>query len=183
MREELQQETSREPALTTADLARVDETASQRKDSNRDLNDHNLDLNRDDNFDRQTNRSAELERARVSEAAESNAIRDERNMPAKNAEFNPSSQQGSTPLFSTDEAGQLRDKWQAVQVGFVDEPRSAVQQADGLVASAIKRHAEIFANERTRLDREWDRGGDVSTEELRVALQRYRSFFDRLLSV
>lgn len=182
MREELQQETSREPALTTADLARVDEQAFQRKDPNREVNDDNLNLNRDENFDRRTNRSTDLERARASEAAESSAIRDERNMPAKNAEFNPS-QQGSTPLFSTDEAGQLREKWQAVQVGFVDEPRTAVQQADGLVANAIKRLAEIFANERNRLDQEWDRGGDVSTEELRVALQRYRSFFDRLLSV
>jgi hypothetical protein len=65
----------------------------------------------------------------------------------------------------------------------VDEPRKAVEQADGLVASAMKRLAEVFAEERSHLEQQWDRGDNVSTEDLRVALQRYRSFFDRLLSV
>jgi hypothetical protein len=58
-----------------------------------------------------------------------------------------------------------------------------VEQADALVAEAIKRLAETFANERNQLEGQWDRGGDVSTEDLRQALQRYRSFFSRLLSV
>ena len=70
-----------------------------------------------------------------------------------------------------------------IQTQFVDEPRRSVEQADELVASAMKRLAEIFANERETLEQNWDRGDDVSTEDLRVALQRYRSFFDRLLSV
>jgi hypothetical protein len=70
-----------------------------------------------------------------------------------------------------------------VQVSFVDEPRQAVQQADTLVASAMKRLAEIFAEERAKLDGQWDRGDDVSTEDLRLALRRYRSFFGRLLSI
>jgi hypothetical protein len=70
-----------------------------------------------------------------------------------------------------------------VQVSFVDEPRRAVQQADGLVAGAMKRLAEIFAEERSKLDKQWDRGDSVSTEDLRLALQRYRSFFGRLLSI
>jgi hypothetical protein len=89
----------------------------------------------------------------------------------------------STPLFSTDEASQFRSRWDAIQVGFVDEPRRAVEQADELVASTIKRLAEIFADERTKLEHQWSRGDQVSTEDLRVALQRYRSFFGRLLSV
>lgn len=87
------------------------------------------------------------------------------------------------PLFAPDEANNFRSRWQNVQTAFVDEPRQAVQQADELVASAIKRLAEVFATERDKLEREWDRNEDVSTEDLRLALRRYRSFFDRLLSV
>jgi hypothetical protein len=89
----------------------------------------------------------------------------------------------SGPLFSQEEAGNLRAKWDAIQVGFVDEPRRAVEDADSLVAMAMKRLAEQFAEERSRLEGQWDRGGDVSTEDLRIALRRYRSFFGRLLSV
>ena len=88
-----------------------------------------------------------------------------------------------TPLFSAQEADDFHARWDSVQVSFVDEPRRAVQQADGLVASAMKRLAEIFAEERSKLDKQWDRGDSVSTEDLRLALQRYRSFFGRLLSV
>jgi hypothetical protein len=89
----------------------------------------------------------------------------------------------SGPLFSQEEAGNLRTKWDAIQVGFVDEPRRAVENADSLVAMAMKRLAEQFTEERSRLEGQWDRGGDVSTEDLRIALRRYRSFFGRLLSV
>jgi hypothetical protein len=89
----------------------------------------------------------------------------------------------STPLFSSEEASQFRSRWDGIQVGFVDEPRHAVEQADELVASTVKRLAQIFADERTKLEQQWSRGDQVSTEDLRVALQRYRSFFSRLLSV
>jgi hypothetical protein len=88
-----------------------------------------------------------------------------------------------TALFSADETKNLRAEWDSVQVGFVDEPRQAVERADALVAGAMKRLAEMFAAERERLEKQWDRGDSVSTEELRLALQRYRSFFGRLLSV
>jgi glutathione S-transferase len=87
------------------------------------------------------------------------------------------------PLFPEDVGNDFRSKWDKVQTGFVDEPRQAVQQADELVAQAIKRLAESFAEERNRLERQWDRGDEVSTEDLRVALQTYRSFFQRLLSI
>ena len=86
-------------------------------------------------------------------------------------------------LFPENELGDLRRRWQDVQTGFVDDPRVAVRQADELVAAAMTRLAQIFADERGKLEHEWDKGEDVSTEDLRVALQRYRSFFDRLLSV
>ncbi len=91
--------------------------------------------------------------------------------------------EGSTPLFPSSELESLRTRWKEIQTAFVDEPRTAVEKADGLVASAMKRLAEVFSDERSRLEKQWDRGDSVSTEDLRVALQRYRSFFDRLLSV
>lgn len=89
----------------------------------------------------------------------------------------------STLLFSSSEAETMRGRWSDIQAGFVDEPRKAVEHADSLVADCIRRLAESFAEERKKLEQQWDRGGDVSTEDLRVALQRYRSFFTRLLSV
>ena len=87
------------------------------------------------------------------------------------------------PLFPSNELESLRTRWKEIQTAFVDEPRKAVEQADGLVASAMKRLAEVFAQERSGLEQQWDRGDNVPTEDLRVALQRYRTFFDRLLSV
>ena len=89
----------------------------------------------------------------------------------------------ATPLFSPNEAKEFRARWDAIQAGFVDEPRGAVEQADSLVAGTMKRLAEIFADERAKLEGQWDRGDGVSTEDLRLALRRYRSFFGRLLSI
>jgi hypothetical protein len=91
--------------------------------------------------------------------------------------------EGHSALFRPDDAERFRTRWTDVQTGFVDEPRHAVEQADGLVAETIKRLAEVFAEERSQLETQWSRGEDVSTEDLRLALRRYRSFFDRLLSV
>ncbi|HKD84529.1 MAG TPA: hypothetical protein VKB58_07260 [Terriglobales bacterium] len=87
-----------------------------------------------------------------------------------------------TPLFSENDVTDLRARWSNVQTGFVDEPRHAVEEADKLVAAVMKRLAEGFATERSNLEKQWDRGDNVSTEDLRVAFQRYRSFFDRLLN-
>ena len=97
--------------------------------------------------------------------------------PAANINNQPS------PLFSESEVGDFRSRWSNIQTAFVDEPRRAVEDADNLVASLMKKLAEGFANERSRLEGQWDRGDNVSTEDLRLALQRYRSFFDRLLKV
>jgi hypothetical protein len=87
------------------------------------------------------------------------------------------------PLFSESEMGGFRSQWSNLQTGFVDEPRRVVADADKLVAAVIQRLAEVFANERSGLEKQWDRGDNVSTEDLRIALQRYRSFFDRLLKL
>jgi hypothetical protein len=96
----------------------------------------------------------------------------------------------SAPSAATDQNGALlvetelagfRTKWDEVQTSFVDEPREAVSQADALVASVMQRIVEQSASEREKMEKQWDRGEDVSTEDLRQALRRYRSFFDRLL--
>jgi hypothetical protein len=86
-------------------------------------------------------------------------------------------------LFPQNEGEDFRSRWHDVQSRFVDEPRHAVEEADQLVAAVISRLAEVFAGERDGLEREWSKGQDVSTEDLRQALRRYRSFFDRLLSM
>ncbi len=108
--------------------------------------------------------------------------RAEESSGAKSHRAQAEARETSTPLFSESDIGDLRSRWGNVQAGFVDEPRKAVEEADRLVAAVMKRLAEGFANERSALEKQWDRGDDVSTEDLRVALQRYRSFFDRLLN-
>lgn len=91
--------------------------------------------------------------------------------------------ESTTPLFPSEESGGYRTRWDAVQTGFVDEPRRAVEEADNLVADVMKRLAEVFADERSAMERQWDKGDQVSTEDLRQALRRYRTFFQRLLDV
>jgi hypothetical protein len=87
-----------------------------------------------------------------------------------------------TPLFSNTDIGDLRTRWGNVQAEFVDEPRRSVEAADQLVATVMQRLAEGFASERASLEKQWDSGENASTEDLRIALQRYRAFFDRLLN-
>jgi hypothetical protein len=86
------------------------------------------------------------------------------------------------PLLGDEELDGYRTRWQDIQVRFVDDPRDTVKDADALVAEMMQRLAQTFAEERTSLESRWEGGTDVSTEDLRVALQRYRSFFDRLLT-
>ena len=86
------------------------------------------------------------------------------------------------PLFASDQSERFTSRWREIQTSFVDQPRDAVADADTLVADLMQRLAASFSQERERLEAQWDRGDDVSTEDLRVALTRYRSFFDRLLS-
>ena len=88
-----------------------------------------------------------------------------------------------TAMFEANETNDFRSRWQSIQTDFIDDPRRCVERADELVAETMKRLAQIFSDERTRLEQSWDQGDDVSTEDLRLAFQRYRSFFDRLLSV
>ena len=103
----------------------------------------------------------------------------QREMPARQA----SRDAEHTALFEQSVLSEFNTRWTDIQTGFVDEPRRSVQQADALVQDVIKRIADSFGSERSQLEQQWDRGDQVSTEDLRVALQRYRSFFSRLLSL
>ena len=86
------------------------------------------------------------------------------------------------PLLDRGETDEFRGRWNEIQAGFVDHPRQVVEQADQLVDDLMKRLSSQFGEERSRLEGQWDRDEDVSTEDLRVALTRYRSFFERLLA-
>ena len=86
-------------------------------------------------------------------------------------------------LFPEGEAQDFRTRWSGIQAGFIDDPRQAVEAAHQLVSEATQRLAQGFAEQRDQLQQQWGQGDNVSTEDLRIALQRYRSFFDRLLSV
>jgi hypothetical protein len=86
------------------------------------------------------------------------------------------------PLLPPSDVDDLRRRWDAVQSTFVDEPREAVSKADAMVADLAQRLIVSFAAERERLEAQWTSGDDVSTEDLRLALRRYRSFFQRLLA-
>ena len=105
---------------------------------------------------------------------------------AKDLERKPSGKAdhpANAALFPENESRDFHKRWTDIQTAFVDEPRQAVERADELVAEVIKRLADSFARERSQLEGQWGRGDNVSTEDLRVALQRYRAFFDRLLNI
>ena len=91
--------------------------------------------------------------------------------------------EGLVALFEEEEAGKFRTQWLNIQSKFVDNPRESVREADDLVASMLKSVTMSFHNRRSSLEKEWNGGGNVSTEDLRLALKRYRSFFDRLLTL
>jgi hypothetical protein len=84
-------------------------------------------------------------------------------------------------LISAEQNEQFTARWSDIQASFVDKPQDAVEKADALVADLMDRVTGSLATERERLESQWAAGGDVDTEDLRVALTRYRTFFDRLL--
>ena len=94
-----------------------------------------------------------------------------------------SADSGDQMLFADGELSGLRSRWTEVQSAFVDDPRDCVQKADGLVADVVEKLTAGFAQARSQLEEQWDRGEKVSTEDLRIALKRYREFFERLLAV
>jgi hypothetical protein len=90
---------------------------------------------------------------------------------------------GLEPLFEEDAARKFRSRWMAIQSKFVDDPRASVKQADDLVADIIKNVTMSFADRRIGLEKQWNSGENISTEDMRQALKRYRAFFERLLTL
>jgi hypothetical protein len=86
-------------------------------------------------------------------------------------------------LFADDDVSDLRARWAGVQAAFVDNPKECVQKADHLVSDLVEQLTAGFAQARSRLEEQWSRGQEASTEDLRMALMHYREFFDRLLAV
>lgn len=105
----------------------------------------------------------------------------EREPDGRNDEARSEGQRGL--FFPAEDSTGLKSHWSDIQAGFVDEPREAVRRADALVSDVMNRLADVFARERAALEQQWDRGDQVTTEDLRLALQRYRAFLDHLLSV
>jgi hypothetical protein len=132
----------------------------------------------DDIARRDENARADAERAEAARRAE-----DAKHVQRAEHADRVAANTDSHAIFPGEEAGGFRSRWEAIQTGFVDEPRAAVEQADELVAQVVTRLAEVFSTERQQLEQQWDRGDNISTEDLRIALKRYRAFFDRLLSV
>jgi hypothetical protein len=118
--------------------------------------------------------------ARQAEATDSAVLTDRDPVVGRAPAAPPDDDRGTT-LFEDQAATEFRARWNDIQAAFVDSPRSAVERADALVAETMTRIAESFSTERASLETQWDRGDNVTTEDLRVALQRYRAFFDRLL--
>jgi len=87
------------------------------------------------------------------------------------------------PLFESNVAEQLRDHWLEIQSRFVDDPNVSLMDADELVTNVIENIISTFAEKRMDLENQWRSGDKVSTEDLRVALKKYRAFFYRLLSL
>lgn len=87
------------------------------------------------------------------------------------------------PWLGTEEIDELQSRWNSIQIKFVDDPRASVKQADELVTEAVERIEQAFANQRTLLDEQWTNLEETSTEDLRIALQSYRSFLNRLLTI
>jgi hypothetical protein len=97
--------------------------------------------------------------------------------PTQEAEKNEES------LFADDELSGFRSRWNEIQVGFVDDPPQAVEQADALVSDLVEQLTAGFSEARSRLEDQWTQGEEASTEDLRIALTRYRAFFNRLLEI
>jgi hypothetical protein len=118
-------------------------------------------------------------------ADESTAVTGEPEPVADDIEAAPPKPESSTGeiLFGGDDVADLRSRWAGVQAAFVDDPKDCVQKADHLFSDVVEHLTTGFAEARSRLEEQWSRGQQASTEDLRVALMHYREFFDRLLAV
>jgi hypothetical protein len=133
-----------------------------------------MDENRERQMDKDVTETSE-EQLRREQIAEDRVV--ENQSPAKTMD------EGLEPLFEDESARKFRSRWQIIQGKFVDDPRDSVKQADDLVADIIKSVTMNFADRRISLEKQWNSGENISTEDMRQALKRYRSFFERLLTL
>jgi hypothetical protein len=174
-----------EPKLTTADIANPATPRSQYQNKNSYSDTQVIDEPRDVEVNRDANVNADAKRVGETTRDVAASRTDATRTVEGTRDIVPDEKlQNDRPgqLFPDHELTEFRARWDKAQIGFVDEPRAAVEQADSLVATIVTRIAEQFAAERAELEHQWDRGDNVSTEDLRQALRRYRSFFDRLLA-
>jgi hypothetical protein len=175
-----------EPKLTTAEIANPATPRSQYQNNSSYSDAQAIDEPREIEINRNVegNRDVEVNRGDTTRDAGATGTNETRTMEGTRDIVSQQKGQNDRPgqLFPDNELNEFRARWDKAQIGFVDEPRAAVEQADSLVATIVKRIAEQFAAERAELEHQWDRGDNVSTEDLRQALRRYRSFFDRLLA-
>jgi hypothetical protein len=128
----------------------------------------------------------DVSRERVEDEYEERSERTERRVEEKVPQTTASAEMIEDqlePLFEDEEARKFRTRWLAIQSKFVDDPRDSVKQADDLVADIIKNVTMNFADRRVGLEKQWNVGENVSTEDMRVTLKRYRAFFERLLTL
>jgi hypothetical protein len=135
----------------------------------------------EDNREKRTNRDAVEATAERTENEE--RLREEQINENQPSHTSMDEEQQLLPLFERSEAEKFRTQWLNIQGKFVDNPRESVREADELVASVLKSVTMSFHERRTALEKQWNGGDKVSTEDLRLALKRYRSFFDRLLTL
>lgn len=135
------------------------------------LQDENEDRLRDEDRLQEEGGALEAERGSMTDPAETSGS------------DGPSTMETSpeAPLFQDDQRASYRERWDGIQARFVDDPKGAVNEADELVNAVVTDLEKSFETRRQALEVEWQRGDDVSTEDLRVSLQGYRSFFGRLL--
>ena len=167
--------TTKDKTLTTADFAAA---AGERREQEREMRREGQQAASEVREQREMRREGQPAAAEMRSAAESQRQRDERQR--EHAAGAGQANEQLAPLFLPQMAEQFRARWDEVQIGFVDDPTQAVRKADELVAQVMKNLAETFSHERANFEGQMDQG---DTENMRVALRRYRSFFQRLLSL
>jgi hypothetical protein len=128
-----------------------------------------------DEVEREERDQIEQNERRVEQRREENVVQTRTSADTEN--------EGLEPLFEDESAKKFRSRWLVIQGKFVDDPRDSVKQADDLVADIIKNVTMSFADRRMSLEKQWNSGENISTEDMRVALKRYRAFFERLLTL
>jgi hypothetical protein len=142
----------------------------------------------DENRERQLERDVEdtsperLEEEQIERSSQQTSQRVDKEISENRAPADVVSEQ-LEPLFEDEAAKKFRSRWLVIQSKFVDDPRDSVKQADDLVADILKSVTMSFADRRISLEKQWNSGENISTEDMRQALKRYRAFFERLLTL